>query len=428
MVDLTVRNLQSDGNLSVPTCTGGLTLTAFTLVFAAIAFNFCLCFVNTNVTGVSSAAVIGCELVIVSTAFAVSYRAIGAAEAILIAMAGLYILCLALARAMDDPTSFDPKIIRDFMIPIAFFLLGRRVRNVKAVDTFVRIVALIVVALAIFEYFYVETYLQYFNVIMYYIARGSVESSRLEILSTNLFVSGIRPEGRSLLPFLGDHRVSSIFLEPVSPGGFAVILFYWALVRSIGGKTFYYGLFAMAVFLTIMADNRFGAYLCGLALLVALVPTQFLYTALVVAPAVAIGSLLGIAIAQPNEDIDNSLMGRLLSSGRSLQSFDLSAWFGLSHDASGSFDSGYSYTIGQIGILGFIAFWTIFMTLRTRNAQFQLYRVFCGLYFVAFLCVSYAPYTIKTAALLWFLLGVLFAADDWAGSNSDSGVRAAEAI
>jgi putative polymerase len=428
MVDFTVRRLQSDGNVTVPAEAGGLSLTAFLLVFAAIAFNFCLCFINTNVTGISSAAVIGCELVIVSITFAVSYRSVGAAEAILIAGTALYLLCLALVRASDNTAAFDPKIIRDFMIPIAFFLLGQRVWNIEAVDTFVRGVALIVVAIAIFEYFYVETYLQYFNVIMYYIARGSVESSRLEILSTNLFVSGIRPEGRSLLPFLGDHRVSSIFLEPVSPGSFAVILFYWALIRSISRKTVYYGLFAMAVFLTIMADNRFGAYLCGLALVAALIPIRFLYMTLMVAPAFAIVGLLGIAIALPSEPIDNSLMGRLLSSGRSLESFDLAAWFGLSGDAAISYDSGYSYTIGQIGIVGFVVFWAVFMMIRARSAQFQLYRVFCGLYFVAFLCVSYAPYTIKTAALLWFLLGVVSAADDWSDLGRDSVLRATETI
>ena len=105
-------------------------------------------------------------------------------------------------------------------------------------------------------------------------------------------------------------------------------------------------------------------------------------------------------------------MGRLLSSGRSLESFDLAAWFGLSTDAGVSYDSGYSYTIGQVGIFGFIAFWAVFMLVRSKNADFRLYHAFCGLYFVAFLCVSYAPYTIKTAAMLWFLLGVLAAEDD----------------
>jgi putative polymerase len=406
MVDYAARGslLNADGSSAYA---GGPTTTAFVLVFGAIAFNCFLCFINTNVTGISSGSVIGCELLIVSTAFAVSYRSIGAAEAILIAGVGLYLLCLALIRATDSPTSFDPKIVRDFMIPIAFVLLGKRIRDVDAVDAIVTVIAMIVVALAVFEYFFIETYLKYFNIIMYYIARGTVESARLEILSTNLFVSGIRPEGRSLLPFLGDHRVSSIFLEPVSPGSFAVILFYWALVRSIAKRVIYFGLFAMAVFLTIMADNRFGAYLCLLALLAALVPMRYLYPAIVVAPFLAIMSLLAFAFALPDGIIDNSLAGRMLSSGRVLQSFDLANWLGIGTATSGAWDSGYAYTVGQVGILGFAAFWTIFMGLKAGSAQFQLFRIFCGLYFAAFLCVSYAPYTIKTAALLWFLLGVL---------------------
>ena len=53
----------------------------------------------------------------------------------------------------------------------------------------------------------------------------------------------------------------------------------------------------MAVFLTIMADNRFGAYLCALSLLAALVPARFLYAGIVVAPLLAVVTLLGVASA-----------------------------------------------------------------------------------------------------------------------------------
>ena len=49
--------------------------------------------------------------------------------------------------------------------------------------------------------------------------------------SDRLFISGMRYEGRTLLPFLGEHRVSSIFLEPVSVGNFGAICFAWVTLR-----------------------------------------------------------------------------------------------------------------------------------------------------------------------------------------------------
>ena len=86
------------------------------------------------------------------------------------------------------------------MIPFAFFLLGLRARDLRSADFIVVISAAVVTAVALFEYFFVDVYLRYFNIIMYYVARGSVATERLEILSTNLFESGIRPEGRALFP------------------------------------------------------------------------------------------------------------------------------------------------------------------------------------------------------------------------------------
>jgi putative polymerase len=55
----------------------------------------------------------------------------------------------------------------------------------------------------------------------------------------------MRPEGfnggRNLLPFLGNHRVSSIFLEPASAGNFGIIVFMWALVRSLMERRIFWG-------------------------------------------------------------------------------------------------------------------------------------------------------------------------------------------
>jgi putative polymerase len=162
----------------------------------------------------------------------------------------------------------------------------------------------------------------------------------------------------------------------------------------------------MAIFLTVMADNRFGAYLCAAGFGASLLPSRYQRIALISAPFVLIPAQLGLAFLYPDAQVDNSLWGRFLSAGHTLAGFDIWNWLGVGKTAA-DWDSGYAYTISRIGILGFAAFWGLMMTLKSENAQFQMFRVFCGLYFAAILCVSYSPYTIKTASLLWFLLGAL---------------------
>jgi putative polymerase len=379
----------------------------FVLVFAALSFNFFLCFVNTNVVGISVTHVMAAEMLIIGLTLLACYRSIGQNEIILICGMFLYLMVLSTVRAMGSfDSGFDVKIIRDFLIPVAFFLLGTRISSLASADSIVKICAVVVTALAIFEYFFLDLFLRYFNVIAYYVARGTVDLDQTKWLLNTLFVSGFRPEGRTLLPFLGDHRVSSIFLEPVSPGNFAVTLFFWALVRSYFERKIYSGIFLMAIFLTVMADNRFGAYLIAAAFGLSLLPAQYLRAAMIVAPFVAILALVGVGHAYPDAPLDNSMWGRFLSSGNSLASFDVWNWLGVGHTID-DWDSGYTYTISRIGIVGFAAFWALFMTLKGANAQFQMFRAFCALYFATILCVSYSLYTIKTASLLWFLLGAL---------------------
>jgi putative polymerase len=289
--------------------------------------------------------------------------------------------------------------------------LGIRYPNLEVADRIVVCLAIITAAIGLFEYFFVETYLTYFNIIKYYILRGSIEVSRLEILSTNLFVSGLRPqgEGRMLLPELGSHRVSSLFLEPVSPGNFGVILFAWALVRSQSRKTIYVGLFAMAAFIIVMADSRLGVGLSALLLGIALLPIRFATLLTRVLPAVAVIGLIAAAYLFPETAADNSLSGRLIASGRALSSFEIPNWLGFREAVPGTLDSGYAYVIGAAGIFGFAGFWYFFTTLTSRNPSFDKFRVLSACYFGLTLCISYSPFTIKTAGLLWFLLGALAA-------------------
>lgn len=382
------------------------------VIIAAISFNFVLCFVNTNVTAINASTVMACEALVISGAFIASARSFTEVRLIAPAITIAYVLLLALARAVFSlDAGIDIKIARDLLIPFAFFLLGCGIKDLKHADLIVKVCALCVVGVGLVEYFFLDEFLRYFNVIMYYVVRGTVDMRQLEVLSTNLFVSGLRPEGRSMLPFLGDHRVSSIFLEPVSPGNFAVIIFSWALVRAQFDGRFQWSVFAAAVVIVIMADNRFGAYLCALSILFVLLPQRLGYLIVACLPAVLVVGLVGLAATLPGGSVDDSLIGRMLSAGRVLAAFKPADWFGLGKGATDAFNSGYAYTISQIGIPAAAGVWLLFLGLNAPSWSFQGFRTLAGLYLGTILAVSYSPYTIKTASILWFLLGALFSAE-----------------
>lgn len=192
----------------------------------ALTFNTALCFLNTNVMAINDTMVMGSEVLLVATAL---YLGLGrnAAPYVVLAVFMSYAAMLMAMRPL-----LDPKAVRDFLIPIAFYLLGRSCRDPRLADRAALISGLIVVAFGLFEFLALDVYVKYFNIIKYYVARGTVAPSDVKAETGALFASGIRPDARTLLPFLGPHRASSVFLEPISTGNFGAIIYIWCLNRK----------------------------------------------------------------------------------------------------------------------------------------------------------------------------------------------------
>ena len=385
-------------------------------VLGAMLFNFVLCFVNTNAGGIGNGAVIGCEVAIIMAVLFYTYPTLTYPMFLAIGGAILYLIALSAVRVMLG-SSVDVKPVRDLLIPIVFFLLGVGAHDVRAADKIVRVVVLIVIAVGVFEYFFPAVFTRFFNVASFYIERGAMGSAQAQ-QSSNLFVSGMRPEGasggRGLLPFLGNHRVSSIFLEPVSAGNFGIVVFMWALVRSLMERRIFGGLMASGVLIIIMSDSRFGANFCVLCLLLAVLPAAIRTAGVAVLPAFA---LMGVVLLpgplSAHYGVDNGFIGRIILSGRILERFDLLNWLGLQTPNFPTADSGYAYALAGVGILGLIIFWTMLLLLKGSSSRFYLFRDMAGAYFAALLCISNSPFTIKTGALLWFLVGVLSRAESF---------------
>ncbi|MCW5691675.1 MAG: hypothetical protein KIT48_04865 [Pseudolabrys sp.] len=379
-------------------------------VVGATAFNFFLCLVNTNVSSVGSAAAIACELMIISAVLLYTYQRLTYTQLLVIAGAVLYLVTLAAGRLLLTGSA-DVKPIRDLLIPITFFILGTSTPDLRMADRIVRVVALLVVGVGLFEYFLPDLFTRFCNIASFYVERGTMDLSQAS-QSSSLFVSGMRPEGagggRNLLPFLGNHRVSSIFLEPVSAGNFGIIVFIWALIRSQMERRLFWGLFAAAAFAIVMSDSRFGAYFCSIALAVSLVPSAIRLVMVAVAPAIGLLTIVFMPdILSQQFGISNGFIGRIIMSGEILSRFDVLNWFGLRAPEFMMADSGYAYSVASIGLIGIALFWTMLLSTEGRSRYFYVFRDLAAAYVAFLLCISNSPYTIKTGALLWFLTGVL---------------------
>jgi len=387
----------------------------YLVMLGAMSFHMALCFVNTKIGGVGNSAIIGSEIVIVGTVLLLSYGIVDYSRFLVVSGLIFYLVLLAAVRTVFHGESLQIKPVRDLLIPIAFFFFGMRAADIRRADLLVGIAAAIVVTVGLIEYAFPDRFTDIFNVARFYIDRGAMKTGQSP-QSSNLFISGIRPDvlgGRNLLPFLGDHRISSVFLEPISSGNFGIIVFMWALVRSRARGRVTWGLFAAAAAMIVLSDSRFGAMFCIVAAGIAMLPPAIGAAAAATIPAVALAALIVLPDQlEKMHVVGNGFISRLILSGHFIAALDLQNWLGVMTPDFQPFDSGYAYSFIGFGVIGAVALWAIFWSIEGRGWQFRTYRNLVGAYYGVLLCVSNSPYTIKTASLLWFLLGVLAAARD----------------
>jgi putative polymerase len=158
----------------------------------------------------------------------------------------------------------------------------------------------------------------------------------------------------------------------------------------------------------VLADHRFAAVTCLILLIARMMPVPPA-TLLWLLPGVSVAGVISFAAMFPLQEIDQSFRGRLVGSGRLIASFGVDEWFGIGQSLSESMlnnaDSGYAYAIYAVGLLGLVLLWTLFSFARDHTVDGARYRMLLALYISLDFFVSQAAFSIKTAALAWFLLG-----------------------
>lgn len=382
------------------------TLLPAALLFAAVMFNAVLAIVNAHVTGMSPAVVIAAEVLIVAAAHLVALAAFRREMMPWYALL-LIMTVLALTRSLGTG-EIDIKPLRDVLLIPTFLILGMTFDR-RHLNKVVVAIHAVVLAVLVLEAISVDAYSALFKVQDYYISTRGYEQENFWNKESELYVSATRPDAR-FFSFVDLHRLSSVFLEPVSLGNYCIIIaaFVAARYASLTRAVRWFLIVGTGAML-IGCDGRLAAMSCiAIALVAVIAPKLPRYTPVVYLPAVTALAFLLAALANLKGGADD-FPGRIAHTVDLIKMYDLQEWLGVSQRyLTLAVDSGLAYLITTQSIFGVLIIW-LFIVFAARERTPEQIRFTHGLciYLALTMMVSFSLLTIKTAALLWFIQGAL---------------------
>jgi putative polymerase len=374
------------------------------LILAAVLFNAVLSLVNAHAMPLTPAYVIAAEVLILTACVALIASGLRHDDRpwLILMLAVLWIgLTSSLMREQ-----LAAKSIRDVAIIPIFVMLGLRY-SASPVRVFTA------VQLAVFSVVLIEAFDQYlfatlFAVKSYYINTRDFSAETFWNEASELFLSATRPSDR-FIPLFDLHRMSSVFLEPVSLGNYVciVVIFLTAYWTALTRRQKLWFAFT-TLFLLAACDGRLATVTClfiiGVGLIVAVLPPRIFVLYL---PAAVLGACLVVLYLAPQASGDN-FTGRLAVMVGLLSNLSLADLVAVSPLSSlgRHYDSGVTYLVVTQTLVGAALVWASITLVPHIRARRQAVIVHGTCLFVAFnLLVSYSVFSIKTAAVLWFLYG-----------------------
>lgn len=391
---------------SRPATADRLALLPVLIVVGAVCFNAGLAIVNGNVAGLTQAPVVAAEIMFVALAHAMALANYRREMAPWYALLGLF-AAFAVIRALSSQ-AIDVKYLRDVMIIPTFVVLGMTFDARRLGRVFV-VIQIVTVVFLVLEAVNVDAYSNLFKIQDYYINTRGYTAADFWNKDSNLYVSATRPDG-SFLSIVDLHRLSSIFLEPVSLGNYCMVVltFLCACWGQLGRPTAWFLAITTALAM-VGCDGRLAmASVLPMVLCCTFAPRMPRYSALVYIPGiVALGFVLvSFGHYEPGGD---DFPGRIAHTVFLLRSYGVSEYLGLSDEfMSKAVDSGIAYLITTQSILVVIAIWATIAMAGSEDRPDKTRIIHAVMIYVGFnMMVSFALLTIKTAALLWFCYGAL---------------------
>jgi len=380
------------------------------IMIVTLLFNAVLAVVNAHVTSVTTGEVIAAELTIFFFSTLLLVLTLGPHDRPwLVLMLSFVGLGLIMSLFRDELAA---KNIRDVLSIPVFLMLGLRCSR-NPVSLFLKL-HIIILIFAVLEVSNPDLFSNIFDVRSYYINSRNYASDDFWNSDSSLFISATRP-GERFFSFIDIHRVSSIFLEPVSLGNYVCIIVillisFWPVISpSMRGW-----LIGSTVFLLIACDGRFATVTSLLMLAMLPIASKLpSRSAVFYLPGVVILGAIGTHFFHPDPSLDD-FGGRVAKTMALARNLNFSDVIGMAEweRISRNLDSGLTYLIVTQTLLGACMVW-LFTTLVASDRVLDLARqlrirrathavaLFIGLN----LLVSYSLFSIKSAAFLWFLYG-----------------------
>jgi putative polymerase len=381
-------------------------MAALAVLFATVAFNAALSAVNASIMPMTSGSVTIVQGLLMGAAFALGIRADARERlawfAVLWAMVVWWLLLGLLRQAPN------PKYLGDIGVMPIFALLGATLK-LRDLPRLLLVTQGIVVAIGLWEAIAPASYGGFFDVQRYYVnTRGVAEAEFYAI--EGLYLNAERPVGRLFLPQLDLHRVSSIFLEPVSLGNWTVVVTIflvtlWPDLRKWQRAA----LIASNVVLLVLCDGRFALVGSVAVLAVAWIAPRVPRIFAIISPVLVFAALLtarGLGVIGGGDD---TFSGRLAKSVTYFQKLSFTELVGLSPEAPGyTFDSGWTYLVITQSLVGFCAFWVLLcMMLPAADVRARRFLFMMLTFFVLNMPISNSFISIKAAGFLFGLFGCL---------------------
>jgi putative polymerase len=245
----------------------------------------------------------------------------------------------------------------------------------------------------------------------YYINTRGYAADNFWNKQSDLFVSATRPDSR-MFSFIDLHRLSSVFLEPVSLGNYCIVItaFVCARFHQLGTATRLFLIIGTLVAL-LGCDGRLAALASVLIIVAALMASRLPpYSAALYLPATT-AAVFVVVLAAGLEAGSDDFAGRLAHTVELIERFTLTEFLGLTDDRvllSQSVDSGLAYLILTQSVFGVALVWGFIALVSAERTHSQIrFKHAACIYLSLTMMISFAFLSIKTAALLWFVHGVL---------------------
>lgn len=376
------------------------------IVIGAVCYQVVLCLIDTHLFPASRAMVGLAEAMLMLACMPLLLPRLLPGVIILAALTGATLCFLALFRG-----GLDVKGFRDVLIPLWFFWLGKNIGDVRLTDRLLKVTIAIVIAIGLFELFALDSFTNLLDIFGYYVHIGSLEPITEYERESRLQMNGIRPEdmGRTLLPWLLDnHRVSSVFLEPVSLGNFATLVVAWGLSKNGDEKSLMALFVGAGLVMMVLADSRFAMLSVSLLVFVRIAFRGWMLYLPAAMPFIMMSALVALGVFS-DIGYSDTFVGRLISSAWALMSFDVQMLMGA--DGNAWFpDQGYAHLLSSFGLFLVIGFWLTIWLMPMPDERAARFRAFAAIYISLILTISGTSlFAMKTSALLWFLFGSVLA-------------------